>query len=56
MKALVVDDSRAIRLMLSHMLRELGFEVAQAGHGREALAHLEGHADTTLALVYWNMP
>ena len=56
MKALVVDDSRAMRLMLSRMLQELGFEVAQAGHGREALTHLQSHEDTDLALVDWNMP
>jgi two-component system chemotaxis response regulator CheY len=56
MKALVVDDSRAMRLMLSRMLQELGFEVAQAGHGREALTHLESHEDVDLALVDWNMP
>jgi len=56
MKALVVDDSRAMRLMLSRMLQDLGFEVAQAGHGREALTHLQSHEDTDLALVDWNMP
>ena len=56
MKALVVDDSRAMRLMLSRMLQELGFEVSQAGHGREALSHLQAHEDTDLALVDWNMP
>ena len=56
MKALVVDDSRAIRLILSHIMRELGFEVAEARHGREALQHLQLHADTSVALVDWNMP
>ena len=56
MKALVVDDSRAMRLILSRMLQDLGFEVAQAGHGREALTHLQAHEDTDLALVDWNMP
>ena len=56
MKALVVDDSRAIRLILSQMLRELGFEVSEARHGREALQHLQMHPDTALALVDWNMP
>ena len=42
--------------MLSRMLQDLGFEVAQAGHGREALIHLQQHEDTDLALVDWNMP
>ena len=40
-KALVVDDSRAIRMILSRILRELGFEVHEAGNGREGLQVLE---------------
>lgn len=56
MKALVVDDSRAMRVILTRMLRELGYEVAEARHGREALLHLQSHTDTALALVDWNMP
>ncbi|MGE0591174.1 MAG: response regulator [Vicinamibacterales bacterium] len=56
MKALVVDDSRAIRLILSQMLKELGFEVGQAGHGKEALAYLSDNQDTSVALIDWNMP
>lgn len=56
MKALVVDDSRAMRMMLSNMLKEIGFEVSQAQHGREGLEHLTGNPDTKLALVDWNMP
>jgi two-component system, chemotaxis family, chemotaxis protein CheY len=56
MKALVVDDSRAIRVILAKMLRDLGYEVSEARHGREALLHLQSHTDTALALVDWNMP
>jgi two-component system chemotaxis response regulator CheY len=56
MKVLVVDDSRAIRRILSSMLTEIGFVVAEASHGREALAHLQTHVDTDLVLVDWNMP
>ncbi len=56
MKALIVDDSRAMRLILSRVLRELGFDLSEAGHGREALTHLNAHLDTALALVDWNMP
>jgi DNA-binding NtrC family response regulator len=37
-RVLVVDDSRDIRNALSHMLRLMGFEVALAGDGIEALA------------------
>jgi two-component system chemotaxis response regulator CheY len=56
MKALVVDDSRAMRVLLSRMLEECGFQVAQAQHGGEGLSHLLQHPDTNLALVDWNMP
>jgi two-component system, chemotaxis family, chemotaxis protein CheY len=56
MKVLVVDDSRAIRRILSSMLTECGFVVAEASHGREALDHLHAHLDTDLVLVDWNMP
>ena len=55
-RVLVVDDSHAMRMMLSNMLTEMGFEVAQAQHGREGLDHLCGHPETALALVDWNMP
>ena len=55
-KALVVDDSRAMRMMLSSMLREIGFDVAQAEHGQAGLTHLTSHPDTMVALVDWNMP
>ena len=38
MKVLVVDDSRAMRMILRQILREIGFEdVSEAGHGRDAL-------------------
>jgi two-component system chemotaxis response regulator CheY len=57
MKALVVDDARAMRTMLSGMLKQAGFtEVAQADNGREGLDHLTANPDTNLALVDWNMP
>jgi len=54
--ALVVDDSRAMRLMLKQMLTSAGYDVAEARHGREALAYLQAHTDTRVALVDWNMP
>lgn len=41
MQALVVDDSRAIRLLLSRMLTDLGLSVEEASNGLEALAHLD---------------
>ncbi len=55
-QALVVDDSRTARLLVSRILREVGFEVAEAAHGREALDRLRELPDVSLALVDWNMP
>jgi two-component system, chemotaxis family, chemotaxis protein CheY len=55
MKALVIDDSRAVRLLLASLLRKLGFEVVEAANGREGVARLKEQA-FGLALVDWNMP
>jgi two-component system chemotaxis response regulator CheY len=55
-RALVVDDSRAMRSILQRILQELGFEVEQACHGKEALALLRAGRSYGLALVDWNMP
>ncbi len=56
-RALVVDDSRAMRSILSKALVESGFEVVQAANGREALETMdrEGLA-FSLVLLDWNMP
>ena len=56
MKALVIDDSRAMRSILSHILRQLSFDVSEAGNGREGLEQLERLSPIDLALVDWNMP
>jgi two-component system chemotaxis response regulator CheY len=56
MRALVVDDSTAMRTILTRMLRELGMEVSQAKDGREALAHIASVGLPDLMLVDWNMP
>ena len=56
MHALVIDDSRAIRLILARMLRDLGFEVDEATNGREGLARLVDGTTPDLVLVDWNMP
>ena len=56
MRALVVDDSRAIRSIIGKTVKELGFEVLEAGHGVEALARLAEHGKVDLILVDWNMP
>jgi two-component system chemotaxis response regulator CheY len=56
MQALVVDDSRAMRSILTRFMIDLGFDVIQAGDGSEALAELEAGARPDVALVDWNMP
>jgi two-component system chemotaxis response regulator CheY len=56
MRALVIDDSRTVRMILSKMLRELDMDVLEASNGIEALAQIERHPDIGLMLVDWNMP
>jgi two-component system chemotaxis response regulator CheY len=56
MKALIVDDSRAVRTLMKRMLGEMGFEVSEAGDGRQALDLLQEIGPVDLALVDWNMP
>lgn len=55
MNALVIDDSRAMRLILGRMLRDLGFEVVDATNGREGLEQLAA-TSPDLVLLDWNMP
>ncbi|GJL80109.1 MAG: chemotaxis protein CheY [Nitrospinaceae bacterium] len=56
MRAMVIDDSRAIRLILGNILKDLGFEVVDAGHGLEAIEKMKAPGKFDLALVDWNMP
>jgi two-component system chemotaxis response regulator CheY len=55
-QSLVIDDSRAMRLILGRMLRELGFVVSDASNGREGLEQLAAGPPPELVLVDWNMP
>lgn len=55
MHALVIDDSRAMRMILGRMLRDLGFTVAEAVNGRDGLDELTAETPQ-LVLVDWNMP
>ena len=54
--AIVVDDSRAIRMILARTVRELGYEVREAGNGVEALDALNANPKTDLVVADWNMP
>jgi len=55
-RALIIDDSKAMRSILGRMLRGLDFEVVEAANGREALERLQGRGKIDIALVDWNMP
>ena len=56
-KALIIDDSRAMRRILGQTVRELGFDVSEASNGRDALAKLDNMGPPVrLMLVDWNMP
>ncbi|GGJ82207.1 response regulator [Pilimelia anulata] len=57
MRALIVDDSRAMRRILRRIVEGLGFTAVEAGDGQaalDAIAALDTPPD--LALVDWNMP
>ena len=63
MLTMVIDDSRAMRLILKRIVAQLGFDVVEAGNGKEAMDYLtkamEGGEDAALpglALVDCNMP
>ena len=57
MRALVIDDSRAMRSILRRALTDLGFEVEEAGHGEQAIERLlSGDVLPDVCLVDWNMP
>jgi two-component system, chemotaxis family, chemotaxis protein CheY len=56
MRALVIDDSRAVRRIIGNIMKELGYEVLEAGQGLEGLAQLEAHGAQDIVLVDWNMP
>ena len=55
-KAMVIDDSRAVRMILTKILEEIGYEVCQAADGKQALAVADREAGLSLILVDWNMP
>jgi two-component system chemotaxis response regulator CheY len=56
MRALVIDDSKTMRRIVSRVLVGLGYEVVEAADGQQALdAMVEGPLPD-LACVDWNMP
>ena len=56
MRALILDDSRAMRMILVRIMHSAGFEVVEAADGRQGLDALAGGPLPDVALVDWNMP
>ena len=56
LRALVIDDSRAMRRIVAGILEDVGFETRPAADGREALDVLATGWVPELACVDWNMP
>ena len=57
MRAIVIDDSRAMRMILKRIVAKVGFDTVEAENGQEALDRIAGLAEVPeLALVDWNMP
>ena len=56
MRALIIDDSRTMRMIIGKIIKELGYEISEAGNGLEALMRLDEIGTPELMLVDWNMP
>ena len=52
---LVVDDSRVIRKVAGRIIEDMGYEIAEAGDGMEALAWCRAAMPDAI-LLDWNMP
>lgn len=51
MKILIVDDSRVMRRIIAGSVQVMGYEVLEAGNGREALDVLETKAPNVIAIT-----
>lgn len=56
MHALLIDDSHTFRFILGNILRRVGFEISEAGCGKEALERLQQWPMPDLVTIDWNMP
>jgi two-component system chemotaxis response regulator CheY len=56
MRALVVDDSSAMRAVLRLILKKRDFQVSEAKNGLDALQVLEPAERFDLIFIDWNMP
>jgi two-component system, chemotaxis family, chemotaxis protein CheY len=56
MRALVVDDARVMRKLMTGVAQELGFDPVDAEDGVDALKVLGEVGTVDLMMVDWNMP
>lgn len=60
MRILIVDDSKAMRMIVKRQLGQLdelaGLETGEAASGVEGLAWIEEHGTPDVVLSDWNMP
>lgn len=56
MRAIVVDDSSAMRAVLRLILKQQGFDVIEAKNGKDGFRVLQESGPVQLALIDWNMP
>ncbi|QDT27031.1 response regulator [Gimesia panareensis] len=53
---LLVDDSRAVRLVGRRMMGTFGLEVLEAEDGKQALEVVRANPELDVILLDWNMP
>ena len=56
MRALVIDDSKVMRKMITGILQECGLTTVEATNGGEGLERLRNTVGIGLALVDWKLP
>ena len=56
MRAMIIDDSRAMRSILRRIVTDLDFETSEAEHGQAALDQMRAGVVPDVCLVDWNMP
>ena len=56
MKALIVDDSRAMRRLLSHLCNNISCDTIEACDGRAGLKEAKSNLPFDIALLDWDMP
>lgn len=56
MHALIIDDSRAMRRIITKIVSPFGFDILEAENGQEGLEILKATDNIEVVMVDWNMP